>query len=98
MKQMEITRKEYINRLKKELDSVEGRYQQIINENCMHGEDYRSWAYENMQREVKHSRTIAKLKVVISEKDSLIEEHLGTIVERNKEIEQEMMRNEEYTV
>jgi len=26
MKQMEITRKEYINRLKKELDSVEGRY------------------------------------------------------------------------
>lgn len=64
----------------------------------MLGEDYRSWAYENMQREVKHSRTIAKLKVVISEKDSLIEEHLVTIVERNKEIEQEMMRNEEYTV
>ena len=48
MKQMEITRKEYINRLKKELDSVEGKYQQIINENCMQGEDYRSRAFENM--------------------------------------------------
>ena len=64
----------------------------------MHGEDYRSWAYENMQREVKHSRTIAKLEVTISEKDTLIEEHFGTIVERNKEIEQEMMRVEEYSV
>jgi hypothetical protein len=65
MKQMEITRKEYINRLKKELDSVEGKYQQIINENCMQGEDYRSRAFENMEREIAHSRTIKELKLIV---------------------------------
>ena len=42
MRQMENTKKEYIERLKKELDSIEGRYLQIINDNSMIGEDHRS--------------------------------------------------------
>lgn len=42
MKQIESTKKEYIDRLKRELDTIENRYTQIVNENCMLGEDYRS--------------------------------------------------------
>ena len=42
LKQMEMTKKEYINKLKKELDTVETRYQHLINENAMIGEDFRS--------------------------------------------------------
>ena len=48
LKQMEMTKKEYIQKLKKELDSVEQRYQHLINENCMIGEDFRSRAAENL--------------------------------------------------
>ena len=65
MKQMEIIRRDYIGKLKKELDDVEGRYKQIINENCMQGEDYRSQAFENMTREIEHSRTLVKLRSII---------------------------------
>ena len=47
LKQMEMTKKEYIGRLKKELDTIELRYQHLLNENCMIGEDFRSQAYMN---------------------------------------------------
>lgn len=43
---MEATKKEYIDKLKKELDTIEVRYQKVLNENAMVGEDYRSRAYE----------------------------------------------------
>ena len=44
---MEMTKKEYIQRLKKELDTIELRYQGLLNENSMIGEDFRSQAREN---------------------------------------------------
>lgn len=44
---MEMTKKEYIEKLKKELDTIEVRYQHLLNENCMIGEDFRSQAREN---------------------------------------------------
>ena len=47
LKQMEMTKKEYIDKLKKELDTIEIRYQHLLNENCMIGEDFRSQAREN---------------------------------------------------
>lgn len=47
LKQMEMTKKEYIEKLKKELDTIEVRYQHLLNENCMIGEDFRSQAREN---------------------------------------------------
>ena len=46
LKQMELTKKEYIDKLKRELDTVDVRYQHIINQNSMVGEDYRSQALE----------------------------------------------------
>ena len=42
-----MTKKEYIEKLKKELDTIEVRYQHLLNENCMIGEDFRSQAREN---------------------------------------------------
>jgi len=45
---MEMTKKEYIGKLKKELDTIEIRYQHLLNENSMIGEDFRSRAYGNL--------------------------------------------------
>ena len=45
---MEMTKKEYISKLKKELDTIEQRYQHLLQENCMIGEDFRSRAHENL--------------------------------------------------
>lgn len=42
MKQFEISKKEYVGKLKHELDTVESRFLKVINENNMVGEDYRS--------------------------------------------------------
>jgi hypothetical protein len=42
MKQMENQKREYINKLKKELDSVEEKWQMLNNHATMIGEDYRS--------------------------------------------------------
>ena len=45
---MEMTKKEYIGRLKKELDTIELRYQHLLSENVMIGEDFRSQAHGNL--------------------------------------------------
>ena len=37
---MENTKKEYIEKLKKELSTIEQRYQHLINEQIMIGEDF----------------------------------------------------------
>lgn len=39
---MEASKREYIDKLKRELDVVEDKWSAINNENCMVGEDYRS--------------------------------------------------------
>lgn len=46
MKQMEASKRDYIDKLKNELDSIEEKWLYINNENCMIGEDYRSKAME----------------------------------------------------
>ena len=50
---MESTKKEYIDKLKRELDTIEERYQQIINENAMVGEDFRSQAAINLNKNIQ---------------------------------------------
>ena len=73
---MELTKKEYITKLKKELDTIELRYQHLINENCMIGEDFRSRAHGNLlysqsleQRIEELNEEIVNLKKTIDEKD-----------------------------
>ena len=41
-KQFSISKEQFIEKLKKELNTVEARFYKIINENNMVGEDYRS--------------------------------------------------------
>ena len=59
---MEMTKKEYIGRLKKELDTIEQRYQALLNENCMIGEDFRSQALMNKLYSQELEQQIADLK------------------------------------
>lgn len=47
MKKLEETKGEYINTLKKDLSTIEDRYQALLNETHMIGEDFRSQAQEN---------------------------------------------------
>ena len=49
-KQLSITKQQYIDKLKKELDTVEARFMKIINMNSMVGEDLRSQALLNMHK------------------------------------------------
>ena len=62
MRQIEQTKKEYIDKLKKELDGVEDRYMKLINQNCMVGEDYRTLAYRNYETILNHEAENEKRK------------------------------------
>ena len=62
---MEMTKKEYIDKLKKELDTIEIRYQHLLNENCMIGEDFRSQARENKLYSDDLNEQIRRLKEVM---------------------------------
>jgi hypothetical protein len=62
MRQIEQTKKEYIDKLKKELDGVEDRYMKLINQNCMVGEDFRSLAYRNYETILNHEAENEKRK------------------------------------
>ena len=64
MKQFEISKKEYINRLKNELDTVEERFHKLINQNSMVGEDYRSIAMHNwfrLQAKIKENENLNQI-------------------------------------
>jgi hypothetical protein len=49
-KQFSISKEQFIERLKIELNTVEARFIKIINENNMVGEDYRSQACSNLMK------------------------------------------------
>jgi len=73
LKQMELTKKEYIEKLKQELDIIEKRYQHLLGENAMIGEDFRSQAHENLCK--------------VRQLEDKIKELLGEIDEYKKEID-----------
>ena len=58
MRQIEATKSEFIEKLKKELASVEERYLNVINQNCMVGEDFRTIAYRNHDQVVELSQML----------------------------------------
>lgn len=79
---MEQTKKEYIAKLKKELDTIETRYQQIINENSMVGEDFRSQAYLNFHKSVGLRLAIDELEAKLNNANDLIKTRGSTIEEK----------------
>ena len=87
LKQMEMTKKEYINKLKKELDTIELRYQHLLNENAMIGEDFRSRAMANLVYANKLEQEIEDLKAEIKTKEAAADakEIELTVMERQNE-------------
>ena len=76
---MDANKAEYIEKLKKELDMVEERYKQIIAENTMITEDYRSRAHHNyliirnLEAEIiRHNTNIVRLEGIVKDRDDEI--------------------------
>lgn len=67
MRQMEASKKEYIDKLKRELDLVEDKWFIINNENCMVGEDFRSLVLEMQARVQTLNQTVATREATIQE-------------------------------
>ena len=92
---MEMTKKEYISKLKKELDTIELRYQHLLNENAMIGEDFRSQALNNLHYAKSLEEEIDsykdKIKVANEHKDNKEME----LVVKERECESLMMFHEE---
>jgi esterase/lipase len=72
MRQMEVTKKEYIDKLKRELENVEERYLNTINQNCMVGEDYRSTAFKNLELIKNFTVTVKAREDELVNRDSTI--------------------------
>ena len=93
---MELTKKEYIEKLKKELDLIEVRYQHLLNENSMIGEDFRSRAIENLTYARSLEKTIDGLKENIKDLNGVIDNKDMEIVGWGRKVETYMMNLEEY--
>lgn len=70
---MEATKKEYINKLKRELDLIETRYQHLLNENSMQGEDFRSRALMNLEFSQRLEQKIERLNEEIRVLNGIID-------------------------
>jgi hypothetical protein len=77
---MAAGKQETIAKLRKELDNVEAKYRQIIQDNAMVGEDYRSWAVHNhdivteKQRTIdRNDKKIEKMEALIKAQDAMIQ-------------------------
>ena len=95
LKQMEMTKKEYINKLKKELDTVETRYQHLINENAMIGEDFRSQAMQNLVYANKLEQEIEEQKEMIKRHESAVDAKDLELIMMEREKENALMEQEE---
>ena len=95
MKQLEETKREYIDKLKKELETIERRYMQIINENAMVGEDFRSRAFQNYDTSVELTKERDAQKTQIKEMQNNIDEmEVEMVIWERKLTNQEMVAEE----
>ena len=93
---MEMTKKEYIDKLKKELDTIEVRYQHLLNENCMIGEDFRSQARENKLYSDELNEEIRRLKQEIKKMQDEMDDKDLKIIQWERKGEALNMNIEEY--
>ena len=93
---MEMTKKEYINKLKKELDTIELRYQHLLNENAMIGEDFRSRAMANLLLTSKLEQTIEELQMTIKQNEAVFDHKDMELVVLERVKENSQMESEEY--
>lgn len=92
MKQFENSKKDYINKLKKDLTTIETKYEAIINRNAMVEEDNRSQAYLNFHKWIGIKLAHEELIEVDKEKALVIKELQTLVAKLNKEkIDNQMM-------
>lgn len=84
LKQMESSKKQHIEKLKVELNTADERYQLIVQENAMIGEDYRSRAAHNYDIFSEQAVRIKAMKKQIKSLEAENLKQLGKI-ERFKE-------------
>ena len=92
---MEMTKKEYITKLKKELDTIEQRYQHLLNENCMIGEDFRSKAADNLHFARGLEQRIDGLEATIKDLNKTIDDKDLELVIQGRQCETFQMQCEE---
>ena len=92
---MEATKKEYIDKLKKELENVEERYMMIINQNCMVGEDYRAFAFKHVETIGNLTGELEEKRVQLVQKNQTINELFASSEEKQRQLECERMFQEE---
>ena len=93
---MELTKKEFIEKLKKELDLIEVRYQHLLNENSMIGEDFRSRACENLNYAKSLEDKIKKQNEEMADLNNVIDRKDLDIVGWGRTVESYKMNLEEY--
>jgi chromosome segregation ATPase len=96
LKQFEISKKEYINRLKRELETVEERFVKIINQNTMVGEDYRSQAYMNFNRLITTKLELKAREDELAYTQNIVKDKLELIEKLEKEHQDNLMLTEDH--
>lgn len=92
---MEITKQEYIDKLNKELQNVDNKYQHIININSMLGEDYRSQGLQQYNNCLKLTDEIKALKSEITTLQEILVDRKLSINQANEANENHEMQHEE---
>ena len=96
MKQFEISKREYVAKLRLELDTVEERFHKVINENNMIGEDIRAQALRNLQLWQKEIENVEKEKQYHAQTTENFEAHKRTTEAILVEYGAAMMEIEDY--
>lgn len=98
MRQMEQSKREYIDKLKRELEVVEDKWAAINNENCMAGEDYRSEAFRLVSIVEELNQTVKNREIAILERQTVIESLKDDNVSLKVNFENQCMETEELLV
>jgi chromosome segregation ATPase len=96
MKQFEITKKEYIQKLKDELENVEERFKKVINQNLMTGEDFRSQAVQNFHKFVNMKLQYKEKTEMLEQSEKELEKAQKDLDELDKYIQDNQMENEDF--
>ena len=80
MKQMEVNRKEYIQKLKKELETVEERFQVKVEQMEMVGQDYLSSAAQNVVEYNIMKGRYEETRMLLEESEKQVLQHKAEIL------------------
>ena len=96
MKQFEASKKEYIAKLKRELDTVEERFHKQVHQSRMIGEDHRSQAVLSYRRLLKTQMSLEESEASLEAANKALEEKSKQLGEMIKYIEDKKMETEDH--